>query len=55
MTSPNVDPRARRRARRALLQALYQAQLAGADAAAMCSQFRQSGALDQADTTFFDE
>ena len=55
MTSPNVDPRARRRARRALLQALYRAQLAGAAAAAMSSQFRQSGALDQADTIFFDE
>ena len=54
MTSPKVDPRARRRARRALLQALYQAQLSGADAAAMCSQFRLSGALDQADTIFFD-
>ena len=54
MTSPKVDPRARRRARRALLQALYQAQLSGAEAAAMCSQFRLSGALDQADTIFFD-
>ena len=55
MTSSKVDPRARRRARRALLQALYQSQLSGADAEAMCGQFRQSGALDGADTTFFDE
>ena len=55
MKSPKVDPRARRRARRALLQALYQAQLSGADAEAMCSQFRQTGALDDADATFFDE
>ena len=55
MMSSKVDPRARRRARRALLQALYQAQLSGADAEAMCGQFRQSGALDGADTTFFDE
>ena len=53
--SSKVDPRARRRARRALLQALYQSQLSGADAKAMCSQFRQSGALDKADTTFFDD
>ena len=55
MTSSKVDPRARRRARRALLQALYQSQLSGADAEAMCGQFRQSGALDGADRTFFDE
>ena len=55
MTSSKGDPRARRRARRALLQALYQSQPSGADAESMCGQFRQSGALDGADTTFFDE
>ena len=55
MKSQKVDPRTRRRARRALLQALYQAQLSGADAEAMCGQFRQSGALDHADAVFFDK
>ena len=53
--SSKVDPRARRRARRALLQALYQSQLSGTEAEAMCGQFRESGALDGADTPFFDK
>lgn len=52
---PGIDPRARRRARRALLQALYQWQLTASGLDEMRSQFRDSGALDKADTDFFDE
>ena len=43
MTSPRVNPRARRRARRVLLQALYAWQLTGATNAELRAQFAFAG------------
>ena len=46
---------ARRKARRALVQAVYQWQMAGATSAELDAEFREGGALDNADEAFFSE
>lgn len=46
---------ARRKARRALVQATYQWQMTGTPVAALTREFTDSGALQKADTEFFEE
>lgn len=53
MTKPNVW--ARRKARRALVQAVYQWQITGTPLDDLVGEFADSGALQRADTEFFED